>query len=86
VFQHRTDLKTNNINIEFPDIEAEAKTILKAALADGSWRAKCKGRDLIKAFCNQHGLKYEHFRNLLISRIKTPPKALAEIMIHILES
>ena len=71
---------------EFYKIKEEAEEILKSAIADGTWRSKCKGRDLLRAYCGQHGLKYEHFRNLLIGRIKTPPNELAEIMSHILKS
>lgn len=72
--------------LEFREIEEEAKRALESALADDTWRAKCKGRDLLKAYCGKHGLKYKHFRNLLIARIKTPPKALADIMSHILKT
>jgi predicted ATPase len=71
---------------EYSEIEEEAKRVLESALANDTWRSKCKGRDLLKTYCNQHGLKYEHFRNLLISRMETPPKALADIMNHILVS
>jgi predicted ATPase len=72
--------------LEFLKIKEEAEEILTSAIADGTWRSRCKGRDLLKAYCGQHGLKYEHFRNSLIDRIKTPPKELAEIMSHILKS
>ena len=72
--------------LEYSEIEEEAKKVLESSLADDSWRSKCKGRDLLKAYCNQHRLKYEHFRNLLIERIETPPKALADIMAKILKS
>lgn len=72
--------------LEFLKIKEEAEEILTSVIADGTWRSRCKGRDLLKAYCGQHGLKYEHFRNSLIDRIKTPPKELAEIMSHILKS
>ncbi len=68
----------------FSEIEAQAKQTLELALADGTWREKCKGRDLLKAYCRELELKYEQFRNLLISRMKVPPQALAEIMNRIL--
>ena len=86
VFQNRADSTVQSARVEFSDIEAEARAILKSTLENDTWRAKCKGRNLLKAYCGQHGLKYEHFRNLLIDRIKTPPKALADIMDHILKS
>lgn len=68
----------------FPEIEAQAKQKLESAIADDTWRDKCKGRDLLKAYCTEFELKYEQFRNLLISRMNTPPHALAEIMNRIL--
>jgi hypothetical protein len=71
---------------EHSDIEEEARKVLKSALENGTWRSKCKGRDILKAYCGQHGLKYEHFRNSLIARMKIAPKALADIMDKILES
>ena len=85
VFQNRANSTVQSARVEFSDIEAEARAILKSTLENDTWRAKCKGRNLLKAYCGQHGLKYEHFRNLLIDRIKTPPKALADIMGHILK-
>ncbi len=72
--------------IEYSVMEKEAKKVLEDAIKDDTWRAKCKGRDLLKAYCGNLGIKYEHFRNLLIERITTPPKGLAEIMEKILSS
>ena len=69
---------------KYAEVEKEAKDILTAAIDKGIWYSECKGRDLLKAYCAKHGLKYEHFRNLLISRIDTPPEPLAEIMKSIL--
>lgn len=74
------------VHIVFSDVLNEGRSILQSALDDGTWRAKCKGRDLLKAYCGKNGLKYEHFRNLLIARIKSPPRPLAEIMDKILQS
>lgn len=68
----------------FTEIEAQAKQKLESAIADDTWRDKCKGRDLLKAYCTELELKYEQFRNLLINRMNTPPHALAEIMNRIL--
>ena len=70
----------------YSEIEEEAKRTLESALKNDTWQSKCKGRDLLKSYCGQHGLKYEHFRNLLISRISTPPKPLTGIMNQILKS
>lgn len=86
VYRSKAGLTVQGACIEFHDVEAEAKTLLEASLLDDTWRSKCKGRELLKAYCGQLGLKYEHFRNLLISRMKTPPKALVDIMDRILAS
>jgi len=86
VYKHKSTSSQQPKIPEYSEVEEEAKRVLESSLADGSWRSKCKGRDLLKAYCGQQGLKYEHFRNLLISRMKTPPKALADIMSHILVS
>lgn len=72
--------------IEYSEIEKEAKKILEDAIKDETWRSKCKGRDLLKAYCGNLGIKYEHFRNILINRIQTPLKGLTEIMEKILSS
>ncbi|MFX1293346.1 MAG: AAA family ATPase [Promethearchaeota archaeon] len=71
---------------KFSEIENEARKRLQSAISDNTWRSKCKGRALLKAFCKKYQLKYEHFRNLLIDRIKTPPKLLKEIMNKILNT
>jgi len=44
---------------EYCEIEEEAKKILESSLMDGTWRSKCKGRDLLKAYCDQQGIKYD---------------------------
>lgn len=72
--------EVSHVRPDFQDIKAEAKTLLEFSLADNTWRVKCKGRTLLKAYCGKHGFNYEHFRNLLISRIKSPPEALEAIM------
>jgi predicted ATPase len=68
----------------FAQTEADAIAAMKSAVADGSWRQKCKGRDVLKAFCATNGFNYEHFRNLLISKLSKPPEPLAKIMDQIL--
>lgn len=71
---------------EFKEIKEEAENLLRKSLEDGTWRAKCKGRTLLRAFCGKHGLRYEHFRNVLISRLSGPPEELARIMETILDT
>ncbi len=64
-----------------------AKEKLKEALSDDTWKAKCKGRELLKAYCSKHdGITYKHFRNSLISKIECPPSGLKEIMDRILNN
>jgi predicted ATPase len=70
--------------VTFAQAESEAEAVLKQAVNDGSWVAKCKGRDVLKIFCGKNGLRYEHLRNGIIAEMKTPPAALAEIMQQIL--
>ena len=65
---------------KFADTEIEAKSILNEYLEKEQWQKRCKGRDLLKAFCGKHDLKYQHFRNSLIAKMKEPPESLNEIM------
>jgi predicted ATPase len=69
---------------EYSAVEREAEAILTEAIARNEWKARCKGRDLLKAYCGRLGMKYEHFRNCVISNLSTPPPALVEIMRKIL--
>jgi hypothetical protein len=85
VFQHST---LPDLSIPLPTFDAallDAKRRMESALADGTWKQKCKGREVLKAFCAKHGLKYEHFRNSVIAQLKLPPTGLAEIMSKILQ-
>ena len=70
--------------VSFTDAENQAWATMEQAVADGTWREKCKGRELIRAFSALHRLKYEHFRNLIISKMEAPPPELAKIMSVIL--
>jgi len=58
---------------EFADVEQQA-------IENGTWRAKCKGRDLLRAYCRGIDVKYESFRNILIGMFKKPPDAIDTIM------
>jgi predicted ATPase len=74
-------------NLSFPSFDTiKNHTISKIdnAVANNSWKSICKGRDLLKAFCSLHGFKYEQFRNLIISKFKSPPKGLQSIIEQIL--
>ena len=78
---------TGLINLTFPvfeELRKQAIVILDQAIADSSWRMKCKGRNLLKAFCSLHGFNYEHFRNLLIAELDSPPAELDKIIAQIL--
>lgn len=68
----------------FDQVQQEALAIMQAALADGAWRRKCKGRVVLRAFCGNHSINYEHFRNSIIDRMRVPPPLLAQIMDRIL--
>jgi hypothetical protein len=86
IFKNQANAAISFENLKFSEIEREARNVLQSSIDKDLWRSKCKGRDLLKAYCRLHGFKYDHLRNLLISRIKTPPKALEEIMKQILNS
>lgn len=69
----------------FAVTEGEARVLIEAALRDGTWRDKCKGRDVLRGYTAALGLNYEHFRNSLIAKLTAPPSRLAEIMDKILD-
>lgn len=52
--------------------ENDARTRYLASIADGTWVAKVRGRDVLKRFVGKHASKvpYEVFRNLIISTMK----------------
>ncbi len=80
--------KVNKIEATRPDfteVEKEAEENLRKALIDDTWKAKCKGKELLKAYCSKHdGITYKHFRNSLILKIEDPPSGLKKIMDRIL--
>jgi hypothetical protein len=69
----------------FAQTETDALKVMGQALTDDTWRQKCKAREVLKAVCSKHSLSYEHFRNLIISKLTVPPPALADIMNQILK-
>jgi predicted ATPase len=68
----------------FAQTESDAQTEMQKAISDGTWRDRCKAREVLKAFCGINSLTYEHFRNLVIAKLEAPPAALAAIMNQIL--
>lgn len=82
VFQRQVST-TQTVPI-FAQTERDALATMQQALADGTWRDRCRGRDLLKGLCGRLGLNYEHFRNVVISKLAAPPAGLASIMNHIL--
>lgn len=75
--------KTKEIDLEGPDFEsakASAKSVLEKSLVEGDWKRRAKGRDLLKSFCARYGLKYEHFKNVVISNFSQPPDELEDII------
>ncbi len=71
---------------DFSIVEAEARTSLEFSITNGTWKKDCKGRDLLKAYCAQHNMKYDHFRNSLIAKQSSPPPELSEIMNNIIKT
>lgn len=70
---------------EFASVKKEAEGLLKQSVEAGTWRDRCKGRDLLRAFCGKHRVKYNQFRNLLVARFTSPPAGLDAIMQRILD-
>ena len=70
------------IKPSFQDIEDQAKKELKDSIKNDNWKNKCKGRDLMKAFCHDQELRYKEFRNLIIAKFdkNTPPTQIKQIM------
>ena len=66
------------------------RKFLVDSLATDDWRKHFRGRDILRAFAGQYipGMRYEHFRNLIISRMMSagyqPPgmKAVLEQIIN----
>jgi len=71
---------------DFLAVESEARQKIEDAIADGTWRSKCKGRDLLKAYCRVIDKDYETFRNTLIEKFTEPPQVIDNIMQQILQS
>lgn len=71
---------------EYGDVKVDAERLMQSAVEEGNWREKCKGRDLLRALCSKHGIKYEHFRNALIDRLEIPPDGLKKVMNRIISA
>ena len=76
-------------DFDFGNVQEEAQVILADAIDDGTWRQKCKGRDLLKAYCGVINQSYDTFRNLLIDKLQWGGEGLhaglKEIMDQILQ-
>ncbi len=59
-------------NEELTKRKEQLETKLQADLISGNWRVDFRGRDILKEFVNRHslGMKYEYFRNLIISKMR----------------
>ncbi|MCP4251261.1 MAG: AAA family ATPase [bacterium] len=68
----------------FDHMKGEATTALGQAIVDGTWRSRCKGREVLKALAHEHGIKYVHLRNCVIAKLTEVPAGLADIMGRIL--
>jgi len=70
----------------FEDIKTKSRNLLDESIKSNKWKAVCKGRDILKTFCSANGIKYEHFRNIIISNMKTPPEDLDKIIKEIMSN
>jgi hypothetical protein len=84
VYRNPKNCNVNPVVPNFTEMEKIAKETLQRYIKSDVWRQKCKGRELLKAYCGKFQLKYEHFRNVLISLMNSPPEGLSNIMREIL--
>lgn len=68
----------------FEEVKADATTSLSEAITDGTWRERCKGREILKALAHEHGIKHTHLQNCVIAKLTEVPAGLADIMERIL--
>jgi energy-coupling factor transporter ATP-binding protein EcfA2 len=69
--------------------ESDIRSKYVESLADGTWIAKCRGRDILKRFAGKHAasVSYEVFRNLLLSHMKDQghqPRGMSVVVKQIL--
>lgn len=83
----RLALKLNGeLSLEsLEELENDLRVELEAALQNGEWKSKFRGRDILKRFValQGNGMKYEHFRNLVIARMRDDnyqPQGMREIL------
>ena len=71
---------------------SEKRLLLEKSIADGSWKGKFSGRDILRRFANKHTQaigKYENFRNLIIDKMKVAeyrPEGMNRILSKIREA
>ena len=65
---HRTRLSLEKLN----DLESGIRSTLQTALSEGTWKKDFRGRVILKELLQELklGLKYELFRNLLVSKMR----------------
>ena len=68
----------------YADMRHEAAVQMRAAVAAGTWPQKCKGREVLKGFSTTNSVPYELLRNLIVSKMRSPPPALDLILQRIL--
>ncbi|PIQ21723.1 MAG: hypothetical protein COW65_07400 [Cytophagales bacterium CG18_big_fil_WC_8_21_14_2_50_42_9] len=73
--------------------EKRIKDEFNLAIADGSWKSKLRGRDILKEFVARNnkelGVPYEKFRNLIINRMRDAnfcPNGMSKVIDTILTS
>lgn len=65
--------------------EQSVKQEIEQAFADGSWRARLPGRDILKAYADRlpNGISYETLRNMILTRMadtQTRPAGMASVI------
>jgi hypothetical protein len=83
-----SDLSITNLT----SLYSEKRLLLEQSIADGSWKGKFSGRDILRRFANKHTQaigKYENFRNLIIDKMKVAeyrPEGMNRILSKIREA
>ncbi|MFH0729489.1 MAG: AAA family ATPase [Pseudomonadota bacterium] len=85
IYENSGKLELHCEKISFEYMVEEAKLILAESIENDTWRERCKGLVLLKAYCSTQNINYAVFRKLLIREMRTPHPLLKEIMDPIIE-
>lgn len=88
--QRLSELRENSLEEQkVREFEQSIRDQIEQAFADGSWRARLPGRDILKAYAAHlpNGISYEILRNMILARmvdITHKPKGMADVIDQII--